>query len=307
MNTPDYLGYSDAEYTASLHEFGDPLRLALCQGSVLIRPTPRRPYTDAVGPYPIFSCADWTRLPEDIEALAPDLVSLTLVADPLGAWPVELLRDSFPDRMLPFKQHFVVELTDGAVPAANAHHRRNARKALKRVKVDVVRPQEVLDDWIALYSNLVARHGIRGISAFSPSAFAMQVRLPGLTAIRARENDTTVGCTLWLRQNAGAYYHLGAYSDRGYELGASFALFAVAIEHFASEGLAWLSLGAGAGTDASDADATDGLTRFKAGWSTSTRTAYLCGRILNRARYSELAGETVDTGYFPVYRRGDVA
>ena len=302
------MGYADAEYAVSLQEFGEPVRLVRCQGSVLIRPTPHRPYADAIGPYPIFSCADWTLLAEDIDALDPDLVSLTIVADPLGEWSVDLLRECFPDWMIPFKEHFVVELTDAVLPTPNAHHRRNARKALQTLKVDVVqRPTEVLEEWTALYANLVTRHGIRGISAFSPDAFARQARLPDLVAIRARENDTTVGCTLWLQQNGGAYYHLGAYSDRGYELGASFALFSVAIEHFSSEGLSWLSLGAGPGATTSGAEGADGLTRFKAGWSTRTCTAYLCGRIMNHRRYWELAGNSTETDYFPVYRRGEVA
>ena len=73
----------------------------------------------------------------------------------------------------------------------------------------------------------------------------------------------------------------GAYSDTGYELRASFALFWVAIEYFAATDLQWLNLGAGAGVR----NSKDGLTRFKRGWSNGTRTAYFCGRIFDRAKY----------------------
>ena len=36
---------------------------------------------------------------------------------------------------------------------------------------------------------------------------------------------------------------------------------------------------------ASRATVDDGLTRFKSGWATGTRTAYLCGRIMDRHQY----------------------
>jgi hypothetical protein len=109
---------------------------------------------------------------------------------------------------------------------------------------------------------------------------------------------------LWYIQGNVGYYHLGAYSEFGYELRASFALFSFAIDYFAADRLRWLNLGAGAGVQG---DATDGLSRFKRGWSTETRTVYLCGRIFNRSRYQEIvkAKRIGITGYFPAYRRGE--
>jgi hypothetical protein len=109
---------------------------------------------------------------------------------------------------------------------------------------------------------------------------------------------------LWYVQGPVAYYHLGAYSPRGYELRASFALFWFATEYFAARGLKWLNLGAGAGIKD---DGRDGLSRFKKGWSTGTRPAYLCGRVFDRPAYKKLTTETNLTGtrYFPVYRAGE--
>ena len=43
----------------------------------------------------------------------------------------------------------------------------------------------------------------------------------------------------------------------------------------------------------------DGLTRFKRGWATGERIAHLCGRVLDRAAYSRLAGPS---DWFPAYR-----
>jgi lipid II:glycine glycyltransferase (peptidoglycan interpeptide bridge formation enzyme) len=108
--------------------------------------------------------------------------------------------------------------------------------------------------------------------------------------------------TLWYVLGNVGYYHLGAYNHAGYELRASFALFWRAIEHFAAKGLRWLNLGAGAGLEGSS---TDGLSRFKRGWSTGT--AYFCGRIFDRAKYSEVvkASGVSAADYFPAYRKGE--
>src|SRR5262249_49571006 len=111
---------------------------------------------------------------------------------------------------------------------------------------------------------------------------------------------------LWYRCDDRAYYHLAAYSPRGYELKASFALFWQVGESFARAGVRWLALGAGAGLgDTTD----DGLTRFKRGWATGTRTAYLCGRIFDRAAYAALSAATgnSDAFYFPTYRHPQAA
>ena len=202
--------------------------------------------------------------------------------------------------MVPFKEHHVVDLSGAEI---SAHHRRNARKALRDVEVEILpRPADLLDDWLALYEHLARRHEITGIAAFSDAAFAALFEVSGLVAVRAAADGETVGATLWLVRDDVAYYHLGAYSPRGYELKASFALFATALEHFTRQGLAWLSLGAGAGVGDG---AGDGLDRFKAGWATGTRTAHLCGRILSPDRYEELSRGVGETSYFPAYRTGE--
>ena len=78
-----------------------------------------------------------------------------------------------------------------------------------------------------------------------------------------------------------------------------------AIEHFRESGdVDWLQLGAGAGLDP---QSDDGLTRFKRGWATGSKTAYLCGRIFDREAYAALvqARGVSATDYFPAYRQGE--
>jgi hypothetical protein len=128
--------------------------------------------------------------------------------------------------------------------------------------------------------------------------------VPGLELFRASDGDETVGMTLWCVDRGVAYYHLGAYSDVGYERESSFAIFWYALDYFARRGVQWLDLGAGAGVST---DGNDGLARFKRGWANTARTAYFCGRILDRARYDEAVQlrNAGATDYFPAYRKGE--
>jgi hypothetical protein len=301
-------GYADPAYAESLREFGLPRLLPECGGSILERPIPNWPDRDAIGCYPLFSCRDWSGLGRDIESLMGTLVTVSLVTDPFGNVEPDELKEWFGDRVIPFKEHFVVDLSKPATTHVHGHHRRDAARALRLLEVEPCTDAPgLLDEWHALYGNLIRRHGIQGIAAFSRQSFAKQLRVPGLFALRAVRDGTTVGMTLWYVQGPIVYYHLGAYSDAGYEAGASFALFWSAIEHFSSRGQLWMNLGGGPGFGRREGD---GLTRFKRGWATGTRTAYFCGRVLSPDRYAEIVSATpappAPADYFPAYRSGEL-
>jgi hypothetical protein len=204
-----------------------------------------------------------------------------------------------------FKEHFIIDLSRDVNIFVSSHHRRNARKALRHVCVESCHnPTQFTNEWIELYTTLIGRHNIKGIPAFSEESFVKQLGVPGIVMFRATHKEIIVGMTLWYVQEDRGYYHLGAYSDVGYELSASFGLFWFSIEYFTTNGLRWLDLGAGAGTTS---NSMDGLTRFKRGWSTGTRTAYFCGRIFDHVRYSEIvnARNATETRHFPAYRMGE--
>jgi hypothetical protein len=292
-------GYLHPAYAASLAELGEPRVLPGSGGTIVVRTLPDGTHRDAMGAYPLFACHDWSRLADDLEAVGPALVSLTVVTDPFGAYDAQTLRSCFPDLARPFKEHAVVDLTREPESFVSAHHRRYARAAAKSVRVDEPgEPATLLDEWTRLYDVLVRRHDIRGPAAFSRSAFAAQLAVPGLVALRARLEEATVAILLWYRQGDVAYYHLGAYSEEGYRSHASFALFWTALKTFRERGVRWLDLGAGAGLGEG---AASGLDRFKRGWSTGTRPAYLCGRIFDHRTYEALAGGRA-ARYFPAYR-----
>jgi hypothetical protein len=297
-------GYLHPDYAQSLSEFGEPLPLPKSGGWLLKRLIDDT-QTDAMGAYPLFACSDWKSLKCDFTQVGESLVSVLVVTDPFGEYDETLLHDCFGDLVIPFKSHFINDLACPPDSVISEHHARNVAIGLKQVIVEPCEhPFSHLDDWVKLYSVLVHRHHISGIRAFSTTSFAKQLKTPGIVAFRALRNLQTVGMILWYVHNGVAYYHLGAYTDEGYQFRASFALFRYALDYFSASGLQFVSLGAGAGLGAA---ADDGLSRFKRGWSTAVRTTYLCGRIFDRERYNHLVRTRSigDTPYFPAYREGE--
>lgn len=297
-------GYLHPDYAESLSEFGTPLLLPR-SGGWLLKRSIDGVQADAMGTYPLFACSDWKPLKDDLNQLGESVVSAVVVTDPMGEYDEPFLRDCFNDLVVPFKSHFGNDLSRPLEETMPKHHARNVSSGLKQVTVE--RCEDAishLEEWVKLYSALIKRHQITGIRTFSRNSFMRQLKTPGMVCFRAIRDRQTVGMILWYVQNGVAYYHLGAYTDEGYELRASFALFCKALEYFAEAGLKYANLGAGAGLGS---DADDGLSRFKRGWSTCVRTAYICGRILDRQAYDRLvrARGVGATNYFPAYRNGE--
>ncbi|HEX7517109.1 MAG TPA: GNAT family N-acetyltransferase [Chthoniobacterales bacterium] len=299
------VGYAHPAYAAALAEFGRPRALIKSGSWILERPIPGASARDAMGCYPLFACPEWSLLGDDLEAIGQDLVSLIVVTDPFGNYTEAMLRRTFNDLVVPFKEHFIVDLQHDLESFVHSHHQRNARKALRELTVErAAHPAEFLDEWNSLYANLIERHEFKGIARFSRESFARQLDVPGLELFRAIHRGKSVGITLWYVNEKQGYYHLAAYDETGYALRASFALFWRAFEYFAAIGLRQLGLGAGSGMDG---DGSDGLIRFKRGWSNATRTTFLCGKILNQPEYQRLSETTgmAAVNYFPAYRKGE--
>ncbi len=255
-----------------------------------------------MGSYPIFAASDWSGLSKDLSEIGPSLVSVALVADPFGEYfPREL--SSWFDRVDAFKEHYVVDFSKPLL--ISKHHRYYYRRAAGDVTVDVGPPVDgFAAQWSELYDSLVRRHQLKGIKAFSRASFEIQLKVPGMVVFRARKNGELLGAHLWYQQQNVAYSHLAASTEQGYKLNCSYAIYSAVVEYFRSK-VQWIDLGAGAGITARQ----DGLSRFKAGWSNSTRPAYFCGRILNPERYDALTRVLYsnNTNYFPAYRGGELS
>lgn len=294
-------GYLHPSYAESLMEFGTPRELPQCGGWILERQIPGFPFYDAMGCYPLFACRDWSQLNADLESVGNELVTLSLVTDPFGGFDLAQLEQCF-DVVIPFKQHFVVDLRQPINNIVSKHHRKYARKALKNICIDrCQQPEQLFDEWIALYSILIERHKIAGIRAFSKAAFTRQLSTPGLVMFRALSKGNVVGVHLWYMQGEVAYSHLSACSPFGYELRASYALQWHANKYFEDK-VRWLNQGSGV-----KSDGADGLSQFKRGWATGTRAAYFCGRIFDQERYENiLSAKGIHAAdYFPAYRKDE--
>ena len=298
-------GYLHPRYAESLSEYGVPLLLQRCGAWILQRPIAGLTDHDGMWLYPILACQNWSGLSEDLDELEGRLVSISAVTDPFGHYAHSDLQRIFLDVCFPFKEHFVVDLQKDPQAYVDSHHRRNVKQAIRNVKVQISEePSHWLDEWHALYDVLIERHQIKGMTRFSKNSFRMQLSVPGIIAFKALYEGQTIGMLLWYKQGDIAYYHLGAYNELGYQQKASFALFWTLIEYFSGQQTKWLSLGAGAG---SNNDGADGLTRYKKGWSTGTKTAYFCGRILDHKKYQEIveAKNMPKTDFFPAYRSSE--
>ncbi|HYN06467.1 MAG TPA: hypothetical protein VES67_03660 [Vicinamibacterales bacterium] len=296
-------GYRHARYAEALSEFGTPIFLPNCGGWLLRRHVPDSDRDDATGCYPVFVCDRWEALHDDVRSMAGDLVSLTIVTDPFAEVGPGELRRGF-DVVMPFKEHFVVDLKQRAAHSVSRHHRHYAARALRALSIELcAEPLAFLDEWVGMFDLLVQKHQLRGVRAFSRQSFAHQLTVPGVVMFRASHRGATVGLHVWYAQDGVGYSHLSATSDEGRALMASYGLYAAAIEWFTSRAQ-WLSLGGAAGTSER---ADDGLAYFKRGWSTGSRPVYVCGRILDASAYAELAarGRADAVSYFPVYRRGE--
>ena len=92
-----------------------------------------------------------------------------------------------------------------------------------------------------------------------------------------------VGVHLWYVQGEVAYGHLGATSRIGYELMAS--LRAVRVRDRAASRRGAVAGPRGRARPIPMTMKADGLGRFKQGWATGTRQAYLCGKVLQPDAY----------------------
>ncbi|MBN9319491.1 MAG: GNAT family N-acetyltransferase [Caulobacterales bacterium] len=263
---------------------------------LLARPIADSGRFDALGAYPMTPMAADAALKEGLASLAEEgLVSVVLVPDPLASPPRSDLAAAF-SLCRPFKTHFVVDRTMGEF-APNKHHRQEIRRALRRCRVETVSLAEHAATFAGLYGELIARHDIRGVAAFSDAYFVALADDARMTAFAAVVEEEIAAMTIWFEHEGVAYNHLGASNAAGYRAGANYALYDAAIAHFA--GADRLNLGGSAG--ATD-DPNDGLAFFKRGFANAEAQALLCGAVLDQAAYDALTAGRPTTGFFPAYR-----
>jgi hypothetical protein len=289
--------YARDSYVAVFKDAAQPLWVPAWGAYVLTREVPGGGPRDALGVYPLQPFGPGADLKGGLHWLADQgLVSIGLVPDPATAPPPGELAGAF-GLCIPFKTHQVI---DFARPLEfTKHHQGKVRRAHDKVATEVVPLAEHLDAWCGLYGNLVDRHDIGGLSAFSRSAFERLAEVEGLVAVAARAEGEIVSMHLWVDDptTGVGYSLLAATSAHGYKLSAAYAVNDTSIRLLSH--LKSINLGGGAGLSSEE----DGLTYFKRGFANGETLAHFCGAILDTDRYAALSGgrrEPVTP--FPAYR-----
>ncbi|MDU8944070.1 hypothetical protein [Ovoidimarina sediminis] len=296
-------GYAHPGYAESLAGGTAVVRLPHSGATLLARPVPGGG-TDLAGPYPMLFAQDLDALGADLAGLAggdPAPVSAVFVLNPFADAPETTLPGL--DLLRPLKTHFLADPAFSWEDAASKHHRWETRQAHKVLEVtEIPDPASRADVFWALYSHLIDKRAIEGVATLSPAIIARHLALPGARLFEARSTATgeTLGAAIWFEMGEVAYLHLQAQSPEGYSQRAGYALYAAAFEAFRGR-VRWLDWGGAAGTVE---DPSDGLYRFKKGWASATRQTWICGKILDPARYDALTQAHGATGsaFFPAYR-----
>ncbi|MEM9520638.1 MAG: GNAT family N-acetyltransferase [Actinomycetota bacterium] len=292
--------YGSAEYCATLSHLGVPVSFDRAGGAMLSRTIDSSCLTDLTGPYPWAGFSDWSSVGAELDAITGP-VTATVVVAPTSDVDDDVLVEQFPDHLVDFKLHFLVDLTADHATSRSATHRRKVRRSRPELSVSALEPTPVIADrWVELYHHLGERHAITGGAAFSDDGLRAQLVHPDCRCFGAFVGDELVGMVSFMTSGAVAAYHLGAYAQSGYALEAAYAIFPVAFDVLAAEGVELVNLGGGAGLSVEEGD---GLARFKRGWSTHTGVARVAGRILDPEAFDRLSSSS-ETTFWPPYRAG---
>ena len=295
---PNVHPYATLAYARSLAHVGRPLNVPEWNCHVIVRDW-KGLAQDAIGPYPIACIAHDANLKSGLSRLREaGLVTVTAVIDGLVGPALPDFQREF-SHFGPYKTHYIVDQTEQSYQPTK-HHRDEIRRAShKGVEVAVVRLDEILDDWNALYGSLVSRHGVDETQRFPRESFVALSECPGVVVIAAYIGSELISAHLWIQYGNTVWSHLAASSERGYATSATYAVYDQSIRYFGGR---IISLGGVAGRRDSTAD---GLARFKSGFANRIQASYLIGAVLDKAAYvrlSEGQTEQLKESFFPSYR-----
>lgn len=288
--------YATLAYVQSLSLEGQPFVVPEWGTAVLSRPTDLE-LADVAGSYPMTVLAPDADLEGGLHRLrGSGFVSVVLVLDDYHRPSTAALGDAF-DLVRPFKTHYVVDRAAGdATPSR--HHRYEIKKALSSVRVEAFSLRDHFEQWLGLYENLTVRHSLSGTHDFPRSHHELLSVMPGVTAIGAFVDGVLLAAHIWIEDDGRVHSHLAASSEKGYALGAAYAVNDASIRLFPDARI--INFGGGAGYED---DSSNGLARFKMGFANATSRSYVCGKILDAGKYAQLsATKDSASNFFPAYR-----
>lgn len=267
-----------------------------------------RPATakDLASIYP-FDVENRSYMPKSTETT----VTTTIITNPLIERP-HLAAQVGLDNMIKYKEHYIVDLQSYDVAKLPENHRRNIRKNDKNkgldlpfVTVEICANPVLWHNRVSdMYDNLVERHDIKEGSwtAYSREQIKMLLEVPGSVLFRVLHYNNifhlpdVVNYSLFYIDGPNVYYQLSSMSSKGYKANANFIMMHEAITFF--KGLGFDKLLLGAVPDGG----SDGLLRFKKGFSTSSSWNYIIKHVNNQPLYDKLCEGKEDNGFFPLYR-----
>jgi hypothetical protein len=297
-------GYAHPDFAKVYADVGEPVALVASGGTLLRRKIAGTSRSDLTGCYPFFCCADWSALGDDLATIATDAVSVVLVTDPFVDRRAEQLGRAFGFAR-PFKTHYVADLSEPLASFVPSERMREARSAARQLEVEVASSGAAwAGDWLALWDRSRHARNPSGENRLSRQAVERLFGVPGVTVIRAIDRGRTVGMHVEVQQGEIVHGHFATYDPDYYRLGVSTLLTVFELEHFASQAR-FYNHGGVPGAQ----DGPTGLSRFKRDFANTTRTAYLCGSVLDPAAYDRLTSRAAgsEAAFFPAYRAFDPA
>lgn len=231
---------------------------------------------------------------DSLDLFAPprDAITTTVITNPLGNNSTMIGED--------YKLHAVAECNLFRMAILPENHRRNIKKCqVQALTLVSISPADNADDLINLYPNLIKRHNINGVTAYTPDQLRTLLKVPGAVLFKVRCVEYgIVNVSLFYIYKDDAYYHLSCQSDHGYKINSNFLMMYDAIRFFKSLGLNRVEIGSHP-----DGAINDGLARFKTGFSTCTLPNQIFKYIHKPDIYAKLCVDRDLNGYFPAYRQ----
>lgn len=253
--------------------------------------------------YPFFTNYNNCSLSDLYEkAKESQAVSLVLITDPLN--PIYMDLSTGPDIQIDsFKLHYICNLKNYEFRKLPENHRRNINKSKKEnllvipsIIEDVEKEAKSIFD---IYQNLVTRHSIKGVTDYSVQQIEKLISVPGTFLFKVYDSvGHLINASIFYISGeiGNIYYHLSCQTEEGYKLNSNFLMMHTAIALFKQLGFNKLELGAGA-----DGKSSEGLCRFKEGFSTETIKNLIIKIVLRQEIYNKLS-ENKNTAFFPAYR-----
>lgn len=285
--------YATELYANSLSHWGKPLYVPSWDTYVICRSLPNDCF-DVYGTYPLTILKPNVPLAQGLDFLkSKGAISLTLVLDDFHRPDLKSFQGDF-SLVNPYKNHFLY--TPHAGQNFTPHHRYEIKKATAQLDVQVFSLKDHLNEWLALYENLIAHRELKGVQAFDANHAVCLSDLSGVVAVGAWHHGNLVSAHIWVHHEKRVHSHLAASNARGYELGAAYAVNAFSLNYFQDSTLVNLGGSAGVGEQ-------DGLYRFKKGFSNAHALSHICGAILDQDAYKKLSEKLPESSFFPRYRQ----